>query len=284
MVPIAQLATAIREGAGAKKRKNLVQILIAVTEETRQEQAVAKATHQQKLDSWYKESWEKKKALDAERDRQNELWTLWRKHRQLIMDRMEQSKQLAIDQAASVKARTAIEDRLKESERVYGVESALRSEDLENLVKLRSLLRALYDSTKPMGCTRTAGVLCTDKVAGWCVFSERVPSKAQRCSCNVGFYGDACQFKMCPGNGDVVYKHDAEGVCSNRGSGWSGGNGCDNGTGKCHCASDYYGDKCEFRHAPPSKYEASGPKYLDAKGAIDEKCSNRGSLDKIRGI
>ena len=66
-----------------------------------------------------------------------------------------------------------IEDRITEDERVYGIEESLRLEDLENLVKLKSLLRALYDVTKPMGCPRTAGVLCTDKVAGWCVFAKR---------------------------------------------------------------------------------------------------------------
>jgi hypothetical protein len=282
--PIAELAIAAEAGVGAKKRKNLVQILIAVTEETREEQAVAKATHQEKLDSWYAESWEKKHAINNEMARQKQLWIDWRKERQAIMDRRAQSTSLSKDQALSIESRTQVEDRLKESERVYGVESALRSEDLENLVKLRSLLRALYDSTKPQGCPRTAGVLCTDKVAGWCVFSERVPSKAQRCSCNRGFYGDACQYKMCPGNGDVEYKEADEGVCSNRGAGWSSGRGCDNVTGKCHCDKDYYGRKCEFRHAPPSKYEKDGPKYLSGKGVIDNKCSGRGKLDKIRGI
>merc|ERR1712093_383114 len=284
MVPIAELAVAVRSGVGAKKRKNLVEILISVTEETRQEQAVAKATHQAKLDSWYAESWEKKKALDDQRDQQNTQWAEWQQQRANIEARILATEELRKTMDASLEARRLIEDRIEEDLRVYGIDESLREEDLENLVKLRSLLRALYDSTKPQGCPRTAGVLCTDKVAGWCVFAERVPSKTQRCSCNRGFYGDACQYKMCPGNGDVEYKHDGEGVCSNRGSGWSGGKGCDNATGKCHCASDYYGRKWEFRHAPPSKHEADGPKYLDGKGAIDEKCSNRGSLDKIRGI
>ena len=34
-----------------------------------------------------------------------------------------------------------IEDRIKEDERIYGIEETLRLDDLENLVKLNSLLR-----------------------------------------------------------------------------------------------------------------------------------------------
>lgn len=115
----------------------------------------------------------------------------------------------------------------------------------------------------------------------------RVPSKAQRCSCNRGYYGVACELKMCPGLGDVLYEHDADGVCSERGIGQTGGKGCDNRSGQCHCAPGYYSgpaNKCEYRHAPPSKYESEGESYLMGDGVVDDQCSGRGTVDKIRGI
>merc|ERR1719506_686669 len=286
-VPLAELAEATGEGVSAKKRKNIVQIIIQVIDETRLEQATAKSTHQDKLDAWYDESWVKKQSLDDQRDQQNTQWAEWQQQRANIEARILATEELRKTMDASLESRRLIEDRIEEDLRVYGIDESLREEDLENLVKLRSLLRALYDSTKPQGCPRTAGVLCTDKIAGWCVFSEPAPSKKQRCSCNVGFYGDACQYKMCPGNGDVLYKHDAEGVCSNRGTGQVGGKGCDNSVGQCHCDTDYYhgpANKCEYRHAPPSKYEADGPDYLMGTGTIDDRCSDRGTVDKKRGI
>jgi hypothetical protein len=286
-VPLEELALATGESVSKKKKKNIVQIIIQVTDETRVEQAVAKANHQAKLDAWYDESWIKKAALDGERDQQNTQWARWQDERANIEQRIIASEAQRNTQNDALKSRVITEDQLAEDERVYGIEESLRQEDLENLVKLKSLLRALYDSTKPMGCPRTAGVLCTDKVAGWCVFAKRVPDKSQRCSCNVGFYGDACQFRMCPGMGDVLYEHDAEGVCSNRGVGEVGGLGCDNTIGRCTCDPNYYhgpANKCEYRHAPQSKYVDNDPDALTKDGVLDDKCSDRGTLDKIRGI
>eukprot|EP00658_Telonema_sp_P-2_P040557 TRINITY_DN28_c0_g2_i1.p1 TRINITY_DN28_c0_g2~~TRINITY_DN28_c0_g2_i1.p1 ORF type:complete len:1025 (+),score=241.77 TRINITY_DN28_c0_g2_i1:2-3076(+) len=290
-VPLQELVAIATGDSTTGKRKNIVQIIIEVIDETRLEQKTAKEGHQDKLDSWYDQSWTYKASLDSEADAQARLWGTWRQERADIAKRIGESERLRQDQERRMAERVMIEDALREDERTYGIDESLRLEDLENLVKLRSLLRALYDETKPEGCPRTGGVLCTDKVAGWCVFSEQTPSKVQRCSCNVGFYGDACQFRMCPGNGDVLYKHDADGVCSNRGTGQVGGRGCDNTMGKCHCDSDFYhgpGNKCEYRHAPASKYESSGKDYLMKEGVVDDKCSGRiqepGGLDKIRGI
>jgi hypothetical protein len=298
-VPIQEVTMALEEADGAdgkppstkKKRKTIVQILIAIIEETRQEQISAKAVHQMKLDAWYAQSWQSWASLKSQLDNQARLHSDWRAARARIQDRIADNNL----QKASVKANLnevrSMELELKDDEREYGIQTSLREEDQENIIKLRSLLRALYDKSTPVGCARVGGVICTDKVAGWCVYSERV-GREQRCSCNVGFYGVACQLKMCPGNGDVLYKHDQEGVCSNndkeaRGEGQTGGKGCDNTTGKCHCAKDFYHGpmlKCEYRHAPPSKYPSQGANYLEGKGVIDEKCSGHGTVDKITGI
>eukprot|EP00656_Telonema_subtile_P033066 TRINITY_DN3647_c0_g1_i2.p1 TRINITY_DN3647_c0_g1~~TRINITY_DN3647_c0_g1_i2.p1 ORF type:complete len:1038 (+),score=285.07 TRINITY_DN3647_c0_g1_i2:127-3240(+) len=287
-IPLKELVLVATGTSSPRKRKNIVQIIIQVVDEIRLEQATAKSAHQDKLDGWYDQSWTLKASLDAQAAEQARLWTEWQQERADIEERIVESEGLRQDQERRMAARVMIEDGLAEDERAYGIDESLRLEDLENLVKLRSLLRALYDSTKPQGCPRTAGVLCTDKVAGWCVFSEQTPSKKQRCSCNVGFYGDACQYRMCPGNGDVLYTHDAEGVCSDRGTGQVGGRGCDNSVGKCTCDPDYYhgpANKCEYRHAPASKYESDGADYLKGVGVVDDKCSDRSvSLDKKRGI
>lgn len=280
-----------RPPSTGKKRKTIVDILISIIEETRQEQIAAKSTHQAKLDVWYDQAWLSWASLKSQLDNQARLHKDWRAARARMQDRIADNNLQKASVKANLKELRALELELKEDEREYGIQTSLRDEDMENIIKLRSLLRALYDKSKPMGCARVGGVICTDKVSGWCVYSERV-GRAQRCSCNVGFYGVACQLKMCPGNGDVLYKHDQEGVCSEndkeqRGEGQTGGKGCDNTTGKCHCAKDFYHGpmlKCEYRHAPPSKYPAQGSAYLQGKGIIDEKCSGHGTVNKITGI
>jgi len=171
------------------------------------------------------------------------------------------------------KAKTEEEDRCSSTSEEYGIRTALRDEDLENLVKLKSLLRALYFKNFPKACPRHNRVICTSKTNGWCVFTARdQKNNDQRCSCNVGFYGDACQFTQCPGIGKNLYKADAEGVCSNRGA-------CNRLTGLCHCRHEYYhGPKkaCDYAHAPPSKADPCDP-------VCDDACSQRGKLDPIRG-
>lgn len=286
--PIEALAITAGETEGKKKKKTVVTAIVEILGETKLEQAVAKSTHQDKLDEWYDQSWVQKNAINDETTEQSHQWYRWQEERSNIEQKIVASEAQRQAQLAAEESRVMIQDRIKEDERVYGIEEALRIEDLENLVKLNSLLRALYDATKPTGCpiSDVTGEICSSREAGWCVFSARIPSKAQRCSCNAGFYGDACQFQMCPGLGDVLYMHDAEGVCSERGGGMAGGKGCDNTVGQCHCAPEYYSgsrNKCEYKHAPPSKYDTTDG-YLMKDGTVDEKCSNRGTVDKIRGI
>ena len=153
----------------------------------------------------------------------------------------------------------------------YGVAESIRQEDLENVAKLKSLLRGLYHKKMPKACKKHNMVLCTSNEQGWCIYIQDKPVQGsdQRCSCNVGFYGEACQFRMCPGLGKTLYQADQPGVCSDRGR-------CNHLNGLCSCRPEYYhGPKnaCEYKHAPASK-----------NGEIDNKCSERGVHDKIRGI
>merc|ERR1711981_110801 len=185
-LPINELALSLKDTsvAAAKRSKSIVEILLEVLKETRQEQADDKAQHTDNLNSYYKQSWDLKDVLNREDNLQAELRQSMEELRLRILEL----------------ANTNEEDRCAVQSEEYGVRTALRDEDLENLVKLKSLLRALYFKNFPKGCPRHNRVICTAKTNGWCVFTSRdQKNNDQRCSCNVGFYGDACQFKMCPG-------------------------------------------------------------------------------------
>merc|ERR1712232_116943 len=151
------------------------------------------------------------------------------------------------------------------SEEEYGVRSAINKEDLENIAKLKSLLRALYEKKMPKACPKHNGHICTSETNGWCIYIEEMNSCSkraegcqgltegnnQRCSCMVGIYGDACQYRMCPGVGKGMYTAfpRGNGACTNRGD-------CNHRTGVCTCKKDFYhGPKnaCDYKHAPPSK-------------------------------
>jgi len=274
-LPINELALSLKDTsvAAAKRSKSIVEILLEVLKETRQEQADDKAQHTDNLNSYYKQSWDLKDVLNREDNLQAELRQSMEELRLRILELANNNEVERNDQNAAFKAKTNEEDRCAVQSEEYGVRTALRDEDLENLVKLKSLLRALYFKNFPKGCPRHNRVICTAKTNGWCVFTSRdQKNNDQRCSCNVGFYGDACQFKMCPGVGKNVYKADAEGVCSNRGA-------CNRLTGLCFCRHEYYhGPKkaCDYAHAPPSKGDPCDP-------VCDDACSQRGKLDPIRG-
>eukprot|EP00658_Telonema_sp_P-2_P076828 TRINITY_DN680_c0_g3_i4.p1 TRINITY_DN680_c0_g3~~TRINITY_DN680_c0_g3_i4.p1 ORF type:complete len:986 (+),score=282.82 TRINITY_DN680_c0_g3_i4:31-2958(+) len=273
-LPINELALALKAGA-MKRSKSIVEILLHVLKETRQEQADDKATHGANLHSYYVQSWDLKSILNREADLQGALRRDMEELRLHILELSHNSEEERVNQDTAFAAKTSEEDRCALTSEEYGVRTTIRREDLENLVKLKSLLRALYWKRHPKACPRYNRVICTAKQNGWCVFMHREKSNnEQRCSCNVGFYGDACQFKTCPGAGKSLYQAGAPGVCSDRGA-------CNRITGLCYCRDGYYhGPKnaCDYKHAPPSKAEEA----VDV-GAIDDQCSMRGSLDPIRG-
>eukprot|EP00656_Telonema_subtile_P016798 TRINITY_DN188_c0_g1_i6.p1 TRINITY_DN188_c0_g1~~TRINITY_DN188_c0_g1_i6.p1 ORF type:complete len:968 (+),score=330.56 TRINITY_DN188_c0_g1_i6:141-3044(+) len=269
-LPINELALSLKAGA-TKRSKSIVQILLEVLKETRQEQANDKAQHTANLNSYYKQSWDLKEILNREDRTQAALRQDMEELRLRILQLSGNNEGARNDQNTAFGAKTDEEDRCAINTEEYGIRTGIRDEDLENLVKLKSLLRALYWKAFPKACPRHNRVVCTAKANGWCVFTKRErKNNEQRCSCNVGYYGDACQFKMCPGIGKNEYKADAVGVCSNRGA-------CNRLTGLCYCRHEYYhGPKqaCDYAHAPPSK---------GTDLPVDDKCSMRGGLDPIRG-
>merc|ERR1711865_41178 len=272
-LPLNELALSLKSG-DAKRSKSIVENLLEVLNETRNEQAADKATHNANLNSCYTQSWDLKGVLNQEAATQKSLRDEMEALRLRILELANNNEVERKDQGSAAKAKVEEEDRCASSSEGYGVRTIVRNEDLENLAKLKSLLRALYFKNFPKSCPRHNNNICTSKTNGWCVFTKRdQKSNEQRCSCNVGFYGDACQFKQCPGSGKGLYKSDDEGACSNRGA-------CNRLTGLCHCRIEYYhGPKkaCDYAHAPPSKADACDP-------VCDDACSQRGRLDPIRGV
>jgi hypothetical protein len=272
-LPLNELALSIKAGA-TKRSKSIVEILLEVLKETRNEQANDKAQHTANLNSYYAQSWDLKGILNREAILQKQLRDEMEALRLRILELNNNNEVERNDQNEAAEAKTEEDDRCNFQTEEYGIRTGLRDEDLENLVKLKSLLRALYFKNFPKACPRHNRVVCTGKSNGWCVFTSRdQKNNDQRCSCNVGFYGDACQFKQCPGGGKNLYNADAEGVCSNRGA-------CNRLTGLCFCRHEYYhGPKnaCDYAHAPPSKADPCDP-------VCDDACSQRGRLDPIRGV
>merc|ERR1711981_446945 len=75
-----------------------------------------------------------------------------------------------------LEVRTLEQDRCAKENEEFGIREAVRVEDLENLVKLTSLLRSLYDKVEPTACPAAEGdtkVMCTNKDNGWCVFLDK---------------------------------------------------------------------------------------------------------------
>jgi len=267
-LPLSELALSLKAGDTARS-KSIVEILLQVLKETREEQAEDKRKHTENLNSYYKQSLDQMKILNEEAAKQAQLRSEMESARELILHKMIDSETQRKNQNQALAARTLTEDRCATTNEEYGVREALRLEDLENIAKLKSLLRALYDKKMPTACPKHNRVMCSSKENGWCIYAKRKPSNEQRCSCNVGFYGEACQFRMCPGLSKNLYQAGATGVCSERGA-------CNPLNGLCHCRVEYYhGPKtaCDYKHAPKSK-----------NGEIDNKCTSRGALDKIRGV
>merc|ERR1712096_23989 len=271
-VPMTELVIALQQGK-TRKAVNIVQILIDVEIAVFKEQVADKTYFTKALDDFYKKSWQLQAQLAKEKQTQDERTADTDTRRIRIRDKRRDSEQQRQVIKNQKKIKYLEEDRCNKEEEEYGIREAIRQEDLENLVKLTSLLRALYNKQMPTKCPKglfPPKALCTHADKGWCVFTAS-KGAGQRCSCNVGYYGKACQWTMCKGLGKTLYRHDADSTCSGHGH-------CDKLTGKCtKCAEGYYhGPKraCEFKRCP-----GSGPNG-DLK---DEKCSGRGTCDKVRG-
>lgn len=168
-LPLNELTLSLKAG-DTKRSKSIVEILLSVLKETREEQATDKAKHQINLDKYFKQSWELMKILLDEAHFQAETRTRMEQNRVLIRTRMSDNEEQRINQNSARAARTEKEDSCGVSNEEYGVREALRLEDLENLAKLKSLLRALYDKKMPKACPKHNRVICTSKDNGWCIY------------------------------------------------------------------------------------------------------------------
>jgi len=272
-VPMAELVIALKQGK-TKKAINIVQILIDVKDAVQKEQNVDKTELMGALDDFYKKTWQLQAQLAKEKKMQDEKMSDSEMRRVRIAEKVKDNEHQRQTIKLQKKIKWKEEDRCGKIEEEYGVREAIRIEDLENLTKLTSLLRALYNKVMPVECP--VGLFppkarCTNQDHGWCVFSAS-KGPEQRCSCNAGYYGKACELTMCPGLGSIVHKHDTEAACSGHGT-------CNSMTGKCDkCAEGYlHGPKkaCDYKACPGSG---------ETGEEMDGKCSGHGKCDKIRGF
>jgi len=274
-LPITELAIAM--GAGkTRKAKNIVQILLDVKEITVEEQRKDKEELVGQMDSFFARAWDMRNAMNEEGSKQDELLNAMDAASSRMSSMLQDTEEQRQAMTTQLEVRTLEQDRCAKENEEFGIREAVRVEDLENLVKLTSLLRSLYDKVEPVACPIADNkVMCSNKDNGWCVFTDK-ESNDQRCSCNHGFYGNTCEKKMCPGDGQDLYMAKNaeggrnEGVCSGHGN-------CDSDTGTCTTCDEgwYHGPKkaCELKHCPASQ-----------DGSVDENCSGHGTCDKKRGI
>lgn len=272
--PMLELAIALKKG---KKRKaiNLVQILLDVKDAIYNEQLKDKQDHMKQLDEFYDKAWQLQSSLKGQGIQLENLEATTEKNRLRIISLMDdnENQRKMLNNQKEIKLNE--EKRCAALNADYGMRVSIREEDLENLAKLKSLLRSLYSQESPTACEKgpMTNKMCTSPDNGWCVFSD-VTGEEQRCSCNYGYYGSTCEFTQCPGLGEISYKHDALGACSERGS-------CNHLTGQCETCNDgyYHGPKkaCEYKHCPASVHPDTGEK------SVDEKCSGHGDCDLERG-
>jgi hypothetical protein len=290
-MPLVQLALAVKEGA-TKRSKSIVQILMDVMAITRHEQAEDKRKHNESLEKDYSASWRLWGVLKATLDEQRKLRDEMEARRVRILQNNKNDDVKRDDMKEALTIKHGTQDQCAHKNQDFGEAEGYRKEDLENLVKLKSLLRMLYFKKKPTSCPRNSSTkaICSGMDRGWCVFSDEPcpsdqkvcePKNAQRCSCNVGFYGDACQYTMCPGLGKNLYPAESKapgsatpsrtpGVCSFDGNEIRGN--CNRQNGVCTCAKGYYnGPKraCEWKHSPLSKGNTN-------EDQPDNTCSGRG--------
>jgi len=251
-------------------------VLLNILMQIRQIQDEAVASHTERLNAWYESIDQLVEGLMATRKDEGFDAKTGIMHSQTSISNLQISNEAArLDQNRAWNTRMGWEDRCTKAEEEYANDNASRVDDLENVKKLKSLLRGIYNKKMPKLCPKFGMVLCSSQEAGWCIFNHITASgpDAQYCSCNPGFYGESCQFRKCPGFASTQYEQDALGVCSDRGT-------CDHLTGQCTCFGEFYhGPKnaCDYKHAPPSK-----------NGAVDNKCTeesgiHRGTIDKVRG-
>lgn len=275
--PVQALVNALDLGE-TKKAINLVQVLLDIKDEQYAEHIRDKESIEDAMNAYYIKAWNLQAQLARSKREQRAKHDDSETRRNRILDLQtdnEDKRTLILRQQNVLKGEKF---RCKEEEEKYSVREVLNTEDVENIVKLTSLLRSLYQKRMPTACPRglfegTDGqkALCSGEDQGWCTFNA-VTGEDQKCSCNVGFYGDACEKMMCPGFGDVLHPHDSKYACSEQGT-------CNYMTGKCETCKDgfYHGEKkgCEHKHCPGSGENGD---------TVDELCSGNGSCDRIEGV
>lgn len=275
--PLDSLVVALQEGE-TKKAMNLVQVLLDVMKAIHDEQMADKKALEDSLNHFYMQAWMLQAQLEREKQLQDRLAADTETRRLSIHDLMGDTEHQRTTIIEQKEVKLSEEDRCAKLEEEYGIRGSIRVEDLENISKLRSLLRSLYNKRNPVSCKHGPFAprqdMCSSQEHGWCIY-ENKDGDAERCSCNAGFFGATCEYTMCAGAGQMLYTPDQEeGVCSGHGR-------CNKMNGKCHMCSEGYhhGPKeaCDYKHCPNVDMDG---KHHDP----DDQCSGHGSCDQKRGL
>jgi len=223
--------------------------------------------------------------------------------------------QAKLDFNAAVHLREGTEHTLQQNEHMCDAERqahearvAMRTDEVSNIVRLRSLLRVMGGAAAP-SCDPQND--CTSASQGMCVFAEQ----GSRCACEHQFYGNDCEKRKCPGRGERLYRKDeadactgiAHGTCDEdsglctcnpaykHGSrnacelhkycprhdvagGHCNGHGrCEHSTGECTCNQDYFGLDCSKKKCP------GGTSSLLYESHDNEVCSGHGVCETESG-
>jgi hypothetical protein len=253
---LAMLDNKVRAG------KPLVMLLVDLRKQLKNEQDKDDVEWLSALKDFHRREADINRALAIEKHRQQRYTALVRTHRNAIREHIRSLVRNHEEFRIAKRAFNAERRRCKKEEVQYSVRYQINQEEQLNIKRLMSLLRA-WSSKKIPRCPAQ----CTDPAQGSCIFVDRYGPKTQ-CACEWGWWGEACQYKMCPGDGrdeegtPTVFAMSDAGVCSDNGK-------CNARTGKCTCKRGYY----QGPNAACEKHRCPG------RG----KCSGRGKCDTATG-
>lgn len=266
-IPIRRTLTAIQMG---KENDTLVDLLVELLQRITDEQKRETLDYLAAMKEYRTMLENLQKAINAETERQllmqknieTAKLTIKSRHADILVSEAELT--------ASRAEYSAERKRCKLAMSLYYQRKAAREVELENIGKLRSLLRVLRESKLPK-CPGD----CTHPTHGKCVWKGKF-GKESYCSCNAIHYGKSCEFKRCPGLGGTLLEHTHRDICSRHGT-------CDTKTGKCGCRSKYLSgslNACENVKCA----SGSNGRICSGRGTCQTKTGNCDCSDRFFGL
>jgi len=309
--PLQTLLMSMKEG-DFEKSSNLLDLVIGLVDEVEKEQHEDGKQVKHEQEEIDVRIGKQDAAQQAEETRQEEL------HHQseVYLTNAIQAKQQAYVKVREIKLREkqagASRKQLRQVENEFWAKKEVRDEELTNIERLRSLLLVLTGAANPPDCDNTSMNQCTNSEQGMCIFATGPVKRDTEayCACEFGYYGEACEYRKCPGKvqgslQEVLFKHTADAACGGLEMGscdkatgqcscedhatgkacskflscpgggitCSGHGSCDLKIGKCLCGVNYYGDACEKMKCLGAEMNGMSPRFVSGDPST---CSGRG--------